>query len=240
MVASTAILVFNRTPEYEVKHKAVTGHQSKNPDLRAFRALTDHTLRAANASGLPVFAIDENDQVGNTFGQRFFNAFDKLFSAGYKKVIAVGNDHPGLSVNHILQASEQLARYHHVLGPAMDGGFYLMGLTSEAFERLNFQNLPWQTRELQKAYNQQCAALSYQAFYLEPLQDIDAPADLRALRPLFGIGKANGALAVWLHTLNLAPFSQGFTSVSTDLLPAFSRTFDARGPPAFWVFNGAV
>ena len=95
----------------------------------------------AEASGLPVHYILDDQQVGRSFAERFTNAFQQLFRQGYDKVIAIGNDHPGLTSGHLQTAAWELAEYDHVLGPSTDGGFYLIGVWQKRFQQLPFETL---------------------------------------------------------------------------------------------------
>lgn len=230
-MSATALLVFNRSPEDESRYKSITNGCSYGLNYRALKALSNHTLQIAGQSGIPVHQIDEKHQVGRTFGERFTNAFQQLFNAGYKRVIAVGNDHPGLSLSHIQKALEALNSHYHVLGPATDGGFYLMGLHYEAFKGLAFRNLPWQRSYLQRAYFEKCTALNHSTFKLEPLQDIDTPHDLQDLRALYQNNWISGTLVHWLKSINPNPFAGNVLRTLRFYVFPYQRIFDTRGPP---------
>lgn len=230
-MSSLALLVFNRSPEDESRYKAVTSSSSKGLNYRALKALSNHALRVADQSGIPVHHINEDHQVGQTFGERFTNAFKQLFNAGYDQVIAIGNDHPGLSKQHIQKAMAALNFHQHVLGPATDGGFYLMGLHYEAFKSLDFQQFPWQTSHLQKFYSEECAAQGHSTFKLEPLQDIDSPTDLRNLRVPYHYSWFKGAFVHWLKSINPNPFAGKVLLILSNPFPSYPRIFDSRGPP---------
>ena len=66
-------------------------------------------------------------QTGETLGNRMQNAFQESFEKGYQKVIIIGSDCPELSAEIIEQAYQLLDVYDVVLGPAEDGGYYLLG-----------------------------------------------------------------------------------------------------------------
>ena len=99
-----------------------------------------------------------------------------------QRVIAIGADCPDLSVSHLKQSFTALACTDLVLGPASDGGYYLIGLrqqTEPHTYRPLFQDIDWSTsRVLQQTLvkaNQ--AGLSWAT--LETLSDIDRPSDLK-------------------------------------------------------------
>jgi len=67
-------------------------------------------------------------QQGKDLGKRMYNAFQDAFSEGYKKVVIVGSDLYDLQPKHIENAFKKLDSYELVIGPAEDGGYYLLGM----------------------------------------------------------------------------------------------------------------
>jgi len=61
-------------------------------------------------------------------GQRMADAFAAAFKRGYARIVIIGTDCPGLQAAHLMHAFELLDRKDLVLGPAADGGYYLIGL----------------------------------------------------------------------------------------------------------------
>ncbi|MFZ9047021.1 MAG: TIGR04282 family arsenosugar biosynthesis glycosyltransferase, partial [Cyclobacteriaceae bacterium] len=72
--------------------------------------------------------FDYNVQTGNTLGERIKNAFDHAFEKGYSRVTIIGSDCYDLKKKHLEEAFDQLEINDVVVGPAKDGGFYLLGL----------------------------------------------------------------------------------------------------------------
>ena len=68
-----------------------------------------------------------------------------------------------------------------VLGPSKDGGFYLMGLKKELFNRDTFLKLPWQTNRLHKSITNIVAAKNLIVDFLEILKDIDVKEDIKQI-----------------------------------------------------------
>ncbi len=174
----TAILLFLRNEQEEARAKALRAHFGSRRSLRMVRALNHHAIRVSRQSGLPVIIIKGEQQIGNNFGERFANAFEEAFMAGYENVIAIGNDCLSLSAEHLHKAAALLNSGEGlVLGPAEDGGAYIVGVHRGAYQRAAFINLPWQTPEVLEALigyaRQQRAVCSY----LPMAQDMDdAPA----------------------------------------------------------------
>jgi len=88
-------------------------------------------------------------QQGNDLGERLTHAFRKSFSEEACAVIALGSDTLGLKKEVIEKAFDSLQYYDVVIGPAKDGGYYLIGC-KEIYESL-FENIPWSTPEVLKA-----------------------------------------------------------------------------------------
>lgn len=103
--------------------------------------------------------------------ERLTNAFRKAFLKGGKRVIALGSDTLGLTFQIIEEAFEYLKSHDVVIGPAEDGGYYLIGLSS--FQPALFQGISWSTDAvLQQTYNHiDKLGLSHQT--LIPLEDLD-------------------------------------------------------------------
>lgn len=122
------------------------------------------------------------------------------------EVYAVGTDAPGLTRGHLEEAREALKTYDAVLGPATDGGFYLLGLT-RCPEGL-LADLPWSTPETCEATEARLTALGFRVAHLSPLDDIDRPEDLSTLETT--VASAPGRLhrtRRWLRDRAEAPLA---------------------------------
>lgn len=150
-----------------------------NPDL--FQALTKRTLQIVSASGLPYFHFTEKEQQGTSFGERFSNAIQTVYGKGYKNIITIGNDSPQLKTAHILEAEQQLQLGKTVLGPTLDGGFYLMGLHHSNFDPNLFRELPWQRFGLFNKISKLIASYDSHLFRLPVMQDLDNREDVKVL-----------------------------------------------------------
>jgi rSAM/selenodomain-associated transferase 1 len=78
--------------------------------------------------------FEQDLQSGGDLGAKMYNAFATAFDGGYKEVILIGSDCMALDENLLSESFKQLQQHQHqaVLGPATDGGFYLIGLKSLA------------------------------------------------------------------------------------------------------------
>lgn len=104
--------------------------------LAACRALPDAAVRIAWApdggtDGFARLGIDQADllaQRGDDLGARERHLFEDLFAAGFARVVLVGSDLPTLPAAHLAEALARLKPAAVTLGPAADGGYYLIGL----------------------------------------------------------------------------------------------------------------
>ena len=82
-------------------------------------------------------------QVGNDLGERMMNAFDEGFKAGFENIIIIGSDMFHLDQTDLEAAFSKFKDYKYVVGPAEDGGYYLLGMKS--LKKELFQNKEWGT-----------------------------------------------------------------------------------------------
>lgn len=218
----TAVLVFARSASEETNHKFI------NQGELLFDALTEDTLTKVKRSKLPYFHYTESQQQGKSFGERFANAIHSVFSLGFEQIITIGNDSPELKSQHILKAARTLSNGKNILGPSADGGFYLLGLKKEAFNKTEFIGLPWQTRNLFKATLAQLH-LSKETLQLGFLADIDTIADIKLL-----LKRSHSFSKRWCQLFNSVMNKSKllFTYVSQVIEVIQHPTFDlTRGSP---------
>ncbi|UCH66618.1 MAG: TIGR04282 family arsenosugar biosynthesis glycosyltransferase [Ignavibacterium sp.] len=119
-------------------------------------------------------------QLGNDLGERMLNAFNKVFDEGYKKVILVGTDVPGINAKLISKALAHLENYDCVVGPSEDGGYYLIGLNS-ATPNL-FDGISWSTDLVFSKTVETLETENHSYLVLEKLIDVDTIDDLKKWR----------------------------------------------------------
>ena len=175
----TALLVFSLSSEKESRRKTVFGPSRPSENKVLFDILIQQTRELADKSGIDVFWVDESQQRGSDFASRFSNAFQDLFDKGYKKIVSVGNDSPELTPDILQDAIRRLQSKKLVLGPAKDGGVYLLGIQKSAFDKNNFQNLPWETSALHHKLVQFAIKQNFQFSTLCELVDLDNFNDVR-------------------------------------------------------------
>ena len=113
-------------------------------------------------------------QKGSDLGIRMKHAFEEAFEDGYNKVVIIGSDLPDLSSSLIYEAFDGLNNHEAVLGPASDGGYYLLGL--KKIIPSVFTAKEWGTHSVLNATLENLASVS--TLLLEEKNDIDHFEDL--------------------------------------------------------------
>jgi uncharacterized protein len=124
-------------------------------------------------------AYEKRQQQGEDLGERMASAFAACFHAGYKRVIIIGSDCVEITTAHIEQAFVALNTKDLVIGPATDGGYYLLGM-----KKLNqglFENIPWSTSAVMTRTLLKVNELGLNYLSIETLSDID---DLEAYQKM--------------------------------------------------------
>lgn len=125
-------------------------------------------------------------QCEGDLGTRLGDAFARAFARGTARVVIVGSDLPALTRADVRAAFTALDEADVVLGPAHDGGYYLIGLREPRPEL--FRDVSWSTPAVLAETLDRAAAAGLSVAQLRPLRDLDTPDDVRAewpvLRPL--------------------------------------------------------
>jgi rSAM/selenodomain-associated transferase 1 len=119
-------------------------------------------------------------QAAGDLGQRLAGFFRGQLAAGATAVVAVGVDSPTLPVEHVERAFTELERVDAVLGPALDGGYYLMGCGPRLPPM--FDGIPWSTADVLAETVARLADPTWQLALLPPWYDVDTPKDWSLLR----------------------------------------------------------
>lgn len=122
-------------------------------------------------------------QTGDGLAARLTDFFESEFSAGAPAVLAVGSDSPNLPVQYILSASAVLQRHDAVIGPATDGGYYLIGLKRvDADVGQLFHGIRWSEAATFSEQVDNLDAAQLSVGMLPPWYDVDTVVDLRLLK----------------------------------------------------------
>ncbi|MBA2252179.1 MAG: TIGR04282 family arsenosugar biosynthesis glycosyltransferase [Nitrospirales bacterium] len=133
------------------------------------------------------------DQMGDDLGGRMEHALAEMFRIGYQRSVIVGTDLPALPASVYDDAFGLLAQHDLVLGPSLDGGYYLIGLSRTAPEI--FRQIPWSTPDVLTLTQTKAHALGLKVALLEPQRDVDTVDDVLALIHDAGLNNAQGVVS---------------------------------------------
>ena len=126
-------------------------------------------------------AFQKNVQEGNDLGARMKNAFQKVFLKS-KKAVIIGSDCAELTSEILQNAFDALEKNEFVIGPAKDGGYYLIGMNY--FEPSVFENIEWSTDEVLPKTLEKIKNLGKNVFLLPALSDTDNEEDWKKIKHL--------------------------------------------------------
>jgi rSAM/selenodomain-associated transferase 1 len=123
-------------------------------------------------------------QKGKDLGERMRNSFIDAFAMGYKRVVLIGSDIPDLPMKYIEEAFKSLKEMDAVMGPAYDGGYYLIGFKDKTFSPQVFEGIAWGTKSVFDETTKKLKRLRRAVRTLPCKRDIDTVEDLRNLSNL--------------------------------------------------------
>lgn len=116
-------------------------------------------------------------QCGATLGERLAAATNRVFAEGVHRVAVIGTDSPWIDDALLEEAFAAMERADLVLGPAMDGGYYLVGMAKPAAEL--FRGISWSTSQVLDQTRANARALGLTVSLLSEGYDIDRLTDLQ-------------------------------------------------------------
>ncbi len=189
-MSKNLLLIFTRNPELGKAKTRLAKSVGDKTALDIYKFLLNKTKEVTqnltcDKSVYYSVKIRENDiwdsevyqkrqQKGEDLGIRMQNAFRNSLDAGYKKVMIIGSDLYDLTSNHINEAFTKLDSNDVVIGPAEDGGYYLLGM--KTLQPNIFQNKDWGTSTVRKDTLKDLEKVS--VHLLEELNDVDVIEDI--------------------------------------------------------------
>ncbi len=186
-----ALIIFIKNPEEENVKTRLAKTVGKEKALEIYKTLLHHTnaiSKIANADKYVFYSsfINEKDewdstifkkylQNGTNLGAKMQHAFEQVFNYGYEKACIIGSDCPQLAADIIDESFIKLNTTDVVIGPAKDGGYYLLCIKKVYAEI--FQNISWSTEDVLSETIAVCNQLHLPYFLLAELSDIDTEND---------------------------------------------------------------
>jgi len=217
-VTQPALLVMVKAPLPGLVKTRLAATIGDDAALAAYRAMVAGVLAAVDASALPttiVFAPAQarscvaglcgeerayRAQAPGDLGARMRTAFDQSFADGAGAALLVGSDLPLLTGELLRRAARDLSAQPAVLGPADDGGYYLIGFTRAGYLPEVFSDMPWSTPAVADLTLARLAGAGRRTALLPQLPDCDDDAALARL-----------AAPPWRQRLAGTPFGRFLT-----------------------------
>lgn len=199
MAESDIILVFVRLPKpgyVKTRLGKAIGNRAAAEIYRAFAEDVMDTVKSAGFAFRVHFSppggceavrawlggLSLAPQTGNDLGERMRNALADAFDRGAERAVLIGSDAPDLPRSALTEALESLRRRNAVIGPATDGGYYLIGFSREGFCPEAFSGIEWGTSGV-FAKTLEIIRSAGKTVHLLPLHsDVDTREDLDRLK----------------------------------------------------------
>ena len=189
-MSKNLLMIFTRNPTLGKVKTRLAKTIGNKAALNIYKFLLEHTANSTKNIDCDKTVyysekIKENDiwnhsvfnkklQIGNDLGDRMLNAFVENLNY-YNKILIIGSDMYDINEKHINKAFNKLNNHDIVIGPATDGGYYLLGLKS--INKEIFKNKEWGTPTVLRNTLQDLKNVN--VFLLEELNDIDVYDDIK-------------------------------------------------------------
>ena len=186
-----AVIIFVRNPELGKVKTRLAATVGDEEALNIYSLLLNHTMQEAGKVAADKFVfyhqqITTDDiwngngfykklQTGESLGDKMKAAFDEIFKLGYKKIMVIGSDCLQLKSGIINAGFSLLDDHDTVIGPATDGGYYLLGMKKN-YEFL-FDNKTWSTESVFDESMKDMQQHHLSTGLLPVLTDVDTEAD---------------------------------------------------------------
>ena len=196
------LLIFTRNPTFGKVKTRLAKDIGDQAALNIYNFLLAHTAKICSPLSYDKAVyyseeISKNDiwdtaifqkkiQIGEDLGERMKNAFAEGFNSGYSKIIIIGSDLYDIETKDLEMAFEVLNDHEVVIGPAEDGGYYLLGMTQ--LRETLFKNKNWGTSTVLQETINELNKSNYKL--LEKRNDVDVYSDIKDQPAFFHFFKA--------------------------------------------------
>jgi uncharacterized protein len=190
------LIIFIRAPEKGKVKTRLARSLDEESVLDFYRGVVEKILDTTCVSGIiPVICFCPEDketlvkdwlgstydyvpQKGEDLGERMSHALACAFENGAEKAVLIGSDFPDILPGHLKSAFLNLGENDAVIGPSLDGGYWLIGFTQKGFRRSVFEDIQWSTKTVFQDTVLKCESSGLLVKILTVLRDIDTIEDL--------------------------------------------------------------
>ncbi|HMK56859.1 MAG TPA: TIGR04282 family arsenosugar biosynthesis glycosyltransferase [Dissulfurispiraceae bacterium] len=193
------LIIFVKWPEKGKVKTRLAAAIGEEGACKLYKCFVEDTVAMAGAAGFrPLIAYcpeeagsrvaawlgngkDYMPQSGRDLGEKMKNAFKRVFEDGCLQAVLIGSDIPDLPPAIITEAFSALENKQAVIGPAKDGGYYLIGFRRDAYAGQVFRGMSWGSSDI---FERSIAVLEREGIdvYVLPVwSDMDRPADIAEL-----------------------------------------------------------
>lgn len=207
LTEKSALIVFVKNPDPGTVKTRLAVHIGDELAMEVYLRLVAHTMNQAKKAVADCYVYFSREvpdewpqkpflspifedarlrvQHGADLGRRMEQAFREVFAAGYDRAVIIGSDCPELKTTHLNQALQALGDYDAVIGPARDGGYYLLGMRT--LHTGVFRNKQWSTETVFSRTMEDLRIAGLNTFRLPELRDIDTIEDYRDLKKTLAV-----------------------------------------------------
>jgi len=194
-----AVLIFAKAPEKGRVKTRLARDMDEDLVLSIYRKIVEKTLETVRKTPFPAvicFSPAEREgmmkdwlgrhpsymvQKGDDLGRRMAAAFREAFESGFSQVLVIGSDIPGIEPDHLIEAFSLLEENDVVIGPACDGGYWMIGFNKNGFSPRVFADIPWSRAHVLDRTMERCKELRLTAGFCRKLRDLDTADDFSLL-----------------------------------------------------------
>lgn len=188
-----SLTLFAKIPDINTVKTRLAGYMSDDERLKLYISLLNNTIvKLIDLPGVDTYicyspqngdsyfskyGLKMFPQSGGDLGIRMYHAFEYIFSKGYQKAVLIGVDIPEISEDIVTNAFCLLSNEDIVFGPALDGGYYLIGMKKPI--RIVFQDIEWSTDKTLRQSIAIAESHGYTVACTNTLSDLDTPEDVK-------------------------------------------------------------
>jgi uncharacterized protein len=187
-----ALIIFVRKPVLGKVKTRLAATMGNEKALHVYKKLLQHTYTVAANTDADKFIFYHNEieqhdlwngprfykalQNNDDLGGKMKHAFEQIFNKGYTNVVIIGSDCFEITTAIVMQAFNQLTGHGAVIGPAKDGGYYLLGI--KKMMPAIFKNKNWSTETVYQHTINDFTTHAIEYYALPTLTDVDKETDI--------------------------------------------------------------